>query len=56
MIAKIATGEEEKTGYIQPNRVKGGKAGGIARAKVLSKAERKEIARNAAKARFHEEV
>jgi len=56
MIAKIATGEEEETGYIQPNRVKGGKAGRIARAKVLSKEERKKIASKAAKVRFFEEV
>ena len=56
MIARIATGEEEETGYIQPNRVKGGKAVGITRAKVLSKEVRKKIASNAAKARFYEEV
>ena len=32
MVAKIATKEVEETGYEQPNRVKGGKAGGNARA------------------------
>ena len=45
MVAKIATGEVEDTYYEQPNRVKGGRAGGKARAKKLTDEERTEIAR-----------
>lgn len=52
MVAQIATGEEEATYYIQPNKVKGGRSGGKARAEKLSEEERKEIARKAAKTRF----
>ncbi len=52
MVAMIATGEIEDTCYEQPNRVKGGKAGGKARAEKLTAEERKEIASNAAKTRF----
>ncbi len=51
MVARIATGEEEDTYYEQPNRVKGGKAGGKAHAEKLSAKERKEIARKGAEAR-----
>ncbi len=45
MIARIATGEEEDTCYDHPNKVKGGRAEGKARAEKLSAEERKEIAR-----------
>ena len=52
-VAKIATGEVEEDGYEQPNKVKGGKLGAaIARAK-RSAEKRKEIAKKAAKARWH---
>ena len=52
MVAKIATGEIEETGYEQPNRVKGGKIGGVARALTLSPERRKEIARQGGKNRW----
>ena len=52
MIAQIATGEIEDTRYEQPNRVKGGKAGGKACAEKLTAEEKQEIARKAAKVRF----
>ena len=52
MVAKIATGEIEETGYEQPNRVKGGKAGGAARAKALTPERRQEIAREGGKNRW----
>ena len=51
MVARIATGEEEDTYYEQPNRVKGGRAGGKARAEKLTPEERSEIARKGAEAR-----
>ena len=52
MVAKIATNEIEDTGYEQPNRLKGGKAGGEARAKLLSPERRQEIARKGGKSRW----
>lgn len=54
-VAKIATGEIEETfdePKRQPNRAKGGRAGGKARAAALSPAERSEIAVAAASARW----
>lgn len=36
MVAKIATGEIEDTGYKQPAKVKSGKAGGAARSGAIS--------------------
>ena len=51
MVAKIATGEVDDTKGKAPNRAKGGKAGGKARANSLDPARRKQIAINAAAAR-----
>ena len=53
-VAKIATGEIEETPEVtlQPNKAIGGKAGGQARAAKLTPAQRSEIARKAAKARW----
>ena len=48
MVARIATGEDEETGYEQPDKVKSGKAGGKARAEALTPAKRWAIARQAA--------
>ncbi len=52
MVAKIATGEIEDTRYEQPAKRKSGLAGAKARADSLSPAERKEIAKKAAAARW----
>jgi hypothetical protein len=52
MVAQIATGEIEDSKSKAPNRAKGGKAGGKARAEALDSARRKEIAKNAASARW----
>jgi hypothetical protein len=55
MVAKIATGEVVDTvdrPRKSPNRAKGGKTGGKARAKALSAERRKEIAQKAAKSRW----
>jgi hypothetical protein len=52
MVARIATGEVEDTKGISPNRAKGGKIGGKARAAKLSKQKRKEIAKKAAATRW----
>ena len=52
IVAQIATGEEEDTCYKHPNKVKGGRAGGKARAEKLSAKERKAIAHKGAKTRF----
>ena len=49
-ILKIATGEIEEELHDQPAYAK---AGGYARAKVLTKAQRSAIARKAAYARWH---
>jgi hypothetical protein len=53
MVAKIATGEIEDTKGKALGRAKGGKAGGKARATVLSGDRRTAIAKAAAKARWH---
>ena len=50
-VAKIATGEIEKNLTKPPDRVKIRKAGGVARANVLSPKRRREIAKKAAAAR-----
>ncbi|HXS42702.1 MAG TPA: hypothetical protein VN766_21070, partial [Stellaceae bacterium] len=52
LIGDIATGQVEDRAEGVPARAKGGKAGGKARAKVLSAKERSEIARAAASARW----
>ena len=53
-VAKIATGEIEETPATvrQPNRAKGGRAGGKARAASLTPERRSEVARVAAAARW----
>ena len=49
------TGEEEMY-YKQPNKVKGGRAGGKARTEKQSSEEKKEIARKGAKVRFGQRI
>ena len=51
-VARIATGEIEDTRLTHPAKHNSGVAGGKARAKSLSKARRKEIAKKAAEARW----
>lgn len=51
-VARIATGEDEETGYEQPQKRTGGRIGGRARAQLLSRDERSDIARRAADARW----
>lgn len=52
MVGRIATGEVEDTKGKAPNRAKGGKIGGAARAKSLSTEKRVEIAKKGAKSRW----
>lgn len=52
LIGRIATGEVEDTPSKAPNRAKGGKAGGKARAESLSAEDRSKIAKKAAAARW----
>jgi hypothetical protein len=52
MVARIATGEIDDPKGKAPNRAKGGKAGGKARADSLIPARRAEIAASAAAARW----
>lgn len=52
LVGRIATGDAGDKPSKAPNRVKSGKAGGAARAKNLTSARRKEIAKAAAKARW----
>ena len=52
MVGRIATGEIEDTPGKAPNRAKGGKAGGKARADSLDPKRRSEIAKKAAAARW----
>lgn len=52
MVAKIATGEVEEDFGKAPKRAKGGRKGGKARAANLTPAQRAEIARVAAQARW----
>ena len=51
-VARIATGEDQDTGYVSRNRRKSGVAGAKARAKNLTAARRKEIAETAASVRW----
>lgn len=51
-VMRIATGEEEETGYKQPEKRKGGKAGGEARAESLTQGDRRAIAKKGAAARW----
>jgi hypothetical protein len=55
MVGRIATGEIEDRPSKAPNRAKGGRAGGAARAKALPAEKRREIARKAAGARWKRE-
>lgn len=50
-VARIATGEDEDTGYVSRNRRKSGVAGAKARSENLSAERRSEIATQAASAR-----
>ncbi len=52
LIAKIATGEEQETSLKQPAKRKSGLAGAKARQENTTKAQREEIARKAAEARW----
>ena len=52
MVARIATGEIEETSGQAPNRAKGGKVGGKARAQKLSSEQRVAIASKAARKRW----
>ena len=52
MVAKIATGEIEDTGYQTPGRRRSGKAGAKARSESLTGEERSAIAKKAANARW----
>jgi hypothetical protein len=52
MVARIATGEVEDTKGKAPNRAKGSKAGGNARAESLAPSRRADIAKKAAAARW----
>ena len=51
-VAMIATGEVTDDAYQQPNRVRSGEAGAVARSKSLSPQKRKEIASAAARVRW----
>ncbi len=51
-VARIATGEDEETGYKQPQKRTGGQAGGLARAKLLTEEERSKIAKLGATIRW----
>jgi hypothetical protein len=52
MVARIATGEIEDASGKAPNRAKGGKVGGKARAQKLSSEQRAAIARKGAATRW----
>lgn len=51
-VMRIATGQIEDKPSKAPNRAKGGKKGGAARAKSLTADQRKKIAQKAARARW----
>lgn len=51
-VARIATGEDDDTGYVSQNRRKSGVAGAKARMETTSAEQRSEIATRAAKARW----
>lgn len=55
MVAKIATGEGEDTGYVSKNRRKSGVAGAKARMETTDAERRSEIATKAAEARWRRE-
>ena len=52
LVGRIATGDAEDNPSKAPNRAKGGKAGGAARAKALTAEQRKAISTGAAKTRW----
>lgn len=52
LVARIATGEVEDTPSEAPNRAKGGKLGGKARAENLSAEQRHTIAQRASESRW----
>ncbi len=52
LIGRIATGEVEDAPGKAPNRAKGGRIGGRARARTLSASKRKQIAKKAAESRW----
>ena len=52
LVAKIATGEAEETGYKQSAKAKSGRAGAKARAEKLTAEERSKIAKKAAAGRW----
>jgi hypothetical protein len=54
LIGRIATGEVDDAPSTAPNRAKGGKAGGAARAARLPSEERMRIAKKAAKSRWEQ--
>ena len=51
-VMRIATGEQEETGYEQTGKRNAGKVGGKARADKLTPKQRSEIAREGAEARW----
>lgn len=55
MVARIATGEQEDTGYVSKNRRKSGVAGAKARMESTDAKRRSEIATKAAQARWRRE-
>jgi hypothetical protein len=55
MVARIATGDEQDTGYVSKNRRNSGVAGAKARMTKLDAAERSRIATRAADARWNKE-
>src|SRR5258708_25292206 len=54
LIGRIATGEVEDAPSAVPNRAKGGRVGGNARASRLTQSERTEIAKKATKSRWEQ--
>ena len=56
LVGRIATGDAEDKPSKAPNRAKGGKAGGVARAKAVPSARRKEIAKKASQSRWGKAV
>ena len=56
LIGRIATGEAVDTPSKTPNRAKGGKAGGRARAQKLSPEERRKIAVKGSESRWNSDT
>ena len=52
LVGRIATGDAEEKPRKTPNRARGGKAGGAARAKTMTAKRRKEFAKKTATARW----